>query len=88
MDKLVSYKTIPTKGCKIVKFSHGGQYFALGVKNRIQVYETYIGNFNKTFPMAIKSEISNIWWYPNDKKLLAGSHIGNIWEFSLFPNEA
>ncbi|KAF4674972.1 WD repeat domain 65 [Perkinsus chesapeaki] len=44
MDDIKEYKELPLKGCKEVKYSHGGHLFAVAVSaNQVQIYKSYSG---------------------------------------------
>ena len=41
IDDIIEYREFPMKGCRYVRFSNGGQYFAAVNSGSIQIYNTY-----------------------------------------------
>eukprot|EP01012_Entosiphon_sulcatum_P026619 TRINITY_DN3208_c0_g1_i1.p1 TRINITY_DN3208_c0_g1~~TRINITY_DN3208_c0_g1_i1.p1 ORF type:complete len:1398 (-),score=349.80 TRINITY_DN3208_c0_g1_i1:40-4233(-) len=72
----------PVKNCREVRFSHGGQFFAAVIVNRILVFSTYtfecIGSLQ-----GHSSMVKSICWIKNDTGLVSAGFEGAIYEWKL-----
>jgi WD40 repeat protein len=82
MDEIRPYKDFAIKGCREIRFSNGGMYFAVANGSIVQVYSTYtceaIASMN-----AHKGKVRSIWWSPDDTYLLTGGMDGCVYQWIL-----
>ncbi|CAK4695392.1 unnamed protein product [Aphanomyces euteiches] len=82
MDDIRPYREYGVKACREVRFSHGGQYFAVANNNTIQVYGTYSGEL-----MAVlrghTNQVNGLLWKNDDRKLVSCGSDGSIFQWDL-----
>ncbi|RQM17951.1 hypothetical protein B5M09_007464, partial [Aphanomyces astaci] len=82
MDDIRPYREFGVKACREVRFSHGGQYFAVANNNTIQVYGTYSGEL-----MAVlrghTNQVNSLLWKADDRKLMSCGSDGSIFQWDL-----
>mmetsp|Transcript_108172 Transcript_108172/g.186736 ORF Transcript_108172/g.186736 Transcript_108172/m.186736 type:complete len:1368 (-) Transcript_108172:213-4316(-) len=72
----------PVKNCREVRFSHGGQYFAAVVVNRILIFSTY--NFDCIGSLqGHSSMVKSICWTKNDTGLVSAGFEGAVYEWKI-----
>ncbi|EQC33951.1 hypothetical protein SDRG_08631 [Saprolegnia diclina VS20] len=82
MDDIRPYREFPVKACKEVRFSHGGQYFAVANNNTIQVYGTYSGEL-MTVLRGHTNQVNAIVWKHGDRKLVSCGSDGSIFQWDV-----
>jgi hypothetical protein len=82
MEDMRTYKDLPIKQCREVRFSHGGQYFAAVNSNTIQVYKTYscdlVGNLR-----GHNNKVRSLSWTADDSTLVSAGMDGAVYEYNI-----
>uniref|UniRef100_H3GFR1 Uncharacterized protein n=1 Tax=Phytophthora ramorum TaxID=164328 RepID=H3GFR1_PHYRM len=82
MDDIRSCREFAIKGCREVRFSHGGQFFAAANNNVVHVYATYTGELVAVL-RGHSNRVTAISWKPDDRKLLTCGADGTVLLWSL-----
>ncbi|KAG6976230.1 hypothetical protein JG688_00001587 [Phytophthora aleatoria] len=69
MDDIRSCREFTIKGCREVRFSNGGQFFAAANNNVVHVYATYTGELVSVL-RGHSNRVTAISWKSDDRKLL------------------
>ncbi len=83
MEDLRTFKEIPIKQCREIRFSNGGHQFAAVNGNQVQVYKTYTCELVANLSTPSNSRIKSITWSGDDSVLASCSADGNIYEFAV-----
>lgn len=86
-DGIVEFKVFVIRGVSEVKFSVGGQYFAVVYANTIQVYNTYTCELNGSL-RANSQKVRALQWtsdshYPTDTRLVSCTTDGMVMDWAL-----
>eukprot|EP00398_MALV-I-01_sp_L67-1_P000447 gene447-864_t len=84
MEDLKPFKDIPIKGCREVRFSNGGEYFAAVNSNMIQVYRFYTCELIQTL-RGHNNKVRSLSWTPDDSTLVSAGMDGAVYEYQIFP---
>lgn len=76
-DDLRPFKEIPIKGCREVRFSHGGHLFAAADGSTIQIYSTYTCERLGTFT-SHKGRVRSIRWTDDDSSIVSCGMDGQV----------
>ena len=89
MDDIRVVKEINVKGCRCLKFSHGGQYFAIVNNTTVQVYNTYTCELVSTM-RGHNGKVTSIMWKAGDRSLCTTGLDGGmyVWNVSQGVKEA
>jgi len=82
MEELRTYKEIPIKACREVKFAHGGEYFAAVNSNAIQVYKTYTCEVVCNL-RGHNTKVKALSWSQDDSILVSCGMDGAVNEYSI-----
>ncbi|CAM9243116.1 unnamed protein product [Phaeothamnion confervicola] len=81
MDDLRELRAFPVKHCRVVSFSHGGQYLALATNNQVMVYLTHT-----CAPVSVlrghQGRVAALSWRQHDHQIMTASSEGQlvVWE--------
>ena len=82
IDDVRVFREFPIRGCREVRFSNGGQFFAAANGNTVQIYNTWsfenIGNLK-----GHNGKVRSIAWSADDSKLVSAGVDGAIYEWSI-----
>ncbi|OHS96012.1 hypothetical protein TRFO_10184 [Tritrichomonas foetus] len=77
INDIVTHREFPIRGCREVKFSHGGQYFAAVNGNNVQIYSSY--TFKNLVNLRSPGQrIRAIAWSTDDNVLVSCDNNGTI----------
>lgn len=77
IDDIVTHREFPIRGCREVKFAHGGQYFAAVNGNNVQIYSSY--TFKNLVNLRSPGQrIRAIAWSTDDNVLVSCDNNGTI----------
>ncbi|ETK90168.1 hypothetical protein L915_06001 [Phytophthora nicotianae] len=82
MDDIRSCREFTIKGCREVRFSNGGQFFAAANSNVVHVYATYTGELVSVL-RGHSNRVTAISWKSDDRKLLTCGADGTVLLWSL-----
>jgi len=82
MDDIRSCREFAIKGCREVRFSYGGQFFAAANNNVVHVYATYTGELVAVL-RGHSNRVTAISWKPDDRRLLTCGADGTALLWSL-----
>jgi len=82
MEELRTYKEIPIKACREVRFAHGGEYFAAVNSNAIQVYKTYTCDVVCNL-RGHNAKVRSLCWSQDDSHLVSSGMDGAVNEYSI-----
>mmetsp|Transcript_13687 Transcript_13687/g.36226 ORF Transcript_13687/g.36226 Transcript_13687/m.36226 type:complete len:1228 (-) Transcript_13687:39-3722(-) len=82
MEDMKTYKDIPIKACREVRFSNGGQYFAAVSTNTIQVYRTYTCEMIETL-RGHNNKVRSVAWTADDSMLVSTGMDGAVYEYNV-----
>merc|ERR1719389_272744 len=82
MEELRTYKEIPIKAWREVKFAHGGEYFAAVNSNAIQVYKTYTCEVVCNL-RGHNTKVKALSWSQDDSILVSCGMDGAVNEYSI-----
>ncbi|CAE8610875.1 unnamed protein product [Polarella glacialis] len=82
MEDMRTYKDIPIKACREVRFSNGGQYFAAVNVNAIQVYNTYTCETVEKLT-GHTNKVRSVAWTADDSMLVSTGADGAVYEYSV-----
>ena len=82
MDGLHLCQEFPIKQCREVRYSHGGQYFAAAVVNRIFIFNAY--SFDPVGHLTGHSSmVKSFCWSDNDQLIVSAGFEGTIYEWRV-----
>ena len=81
MGEIRSYKDFTIKGCREVRFSNGGQYFAAANAALIQVYATFTCDLIASIPH--KGKVTSLHWNADDTHIISSAMEGGVYTWSL-----
>lgn len=84
LDDLKVSREISLRQINFVKFSNGGQYFAVSCSTNLQIYQTYTGNCIATL-RGHNNRIRSIVWQNCDAKIITIGVDGIVYTWDLFP---
>lgn len=82
MEDMRTFKEIPIKACKEVRFANGGHYFAAVNNNAIQVYRTYTCEIVCNL-RGHNAKVRSLSWAADDSSLVSCGMDGSVYEFSV-----
>ncbi|KAK1931919.1 Cilia- and flagella-associated protein 57 [Phytophthora citrophthora] len=82
MDDIRSCREFAIKGCREVRFSNGGQFFAAANNNVVHVYATYTGELLAVL-RGHSNRVTALSWKPDDRRLLSCGADGTVLLWSL-----
>eukprot|EP00397_Hematodinium_sp_SG-2012_P002542 GEMP01002549.1.p1 GENE.GEMP01002549.1~~GEMP01002549.1.p1 ORF type:complete len:1215 (+),score=317.57 GEMP01002549.1:306-3950(+) len=82
MEDMRTFKEIPIKACKEVRFANGGHYFAAVNNNTIQVYRTYTCEVVCNL-RSHNAKVKALSWAADDSSLVSCGLDGSVYEFSI-----
>jgi len=82
MDDLRVVKELAIKGCRVCRFSDGGQFFAAVNGSTIHIYNTYTGQ-NIGNLRGHNGKVASVKWAGDDRKLISTGADGAVYEWSL-----
>jgi len=90
-DELKLFRDMPLKGCRELKFSSGGQYFAAAVGYSVSVYSTNAYNSQTIFQQLYTftghiGPVKRLLWSPDDLVLYSAGMDGNVYGWDLVKN--
>ena len=87
-DELKEYNSINIKGCREIKFSHGGHMFAIAHLNQINVYKFYTGE--NTPDLCYKAHYGSVrclHWMDDDSGFISGGWDGFVYCWNLYTDK-
>ena len=87
-DELKEYNSINIKSCREIKFSHGGQMFAIAHLNQINVYKFYTGE--NTPDLCYKAHFGSVRcinWFDDDSGFISGGWDGFVYCWALYTDK-
>lgn len=88
-DSLKPFQTIGIKGCREIRFSHGGHLFACASQNHVNIYKFYTGENNvNLIYKAHQGPVRCIHWFDDDSGFISGGWDGNVFAWKLYTDKA
>jgi WD40 repeat protein len=82
--KLATYKEIPIKGCREIRFSNGGHLFACTNQHNISVYKFYTAENPTEYNFkAHIGKVRCVQWLDDDSGFISGGWDGSIYMWKL-----
>ena len=84
-DCIKTYKELPIKACREIRFSNGGHLFAATNGHIIQIFNFYTGeNPPNMLFKGHSGKVRSIAWADDDQGFVSAGWDGSIFEWSLF----